>query len=1556
MSKKNVNIKIDTVPYLPNIYLNEKDYIKKDFIDFSNAISANKIIFIINMDANIVKYNGSSPDQNHQYYNDPNFLLYGKSSPTVPTEFYKIPPINIFYNNKLGTNNFNYKVLSFRYQKTNFDDILLQDIGYTIQNISTPTDGVNVDYYSLTTSSRIPTPVIGEEITINIQLFKNYVESDIVMVSNISNTINYFTGTVVSYDAETGILTLTPDFIAINSTFTTDAIYQVNLVGNEFFRELEITDFSSNTFTVYLYYFTYTDPNTTKNPSNIVNYNNFTNNIFYNKINWNVFIYPFVNNVSDYIFNETPDGNKDVFVKKSLYNYINIIDFSDVKLTNFKDNIDFIYFEGLKNNLIKPIDNTYYLSKNIRSFNDYINKNKDDENIFISLNEINYFYYDSLEENLAYLNSNNNTTIKNFLKKNNTFVNTNVGTSFTMDNKISYLNTKYKYFNNTNYAQYISNIDLTEKLYEFDLIYCVDSYLDIISYIEYTKNKEEYFNEFSYINGNLKKLLLLINPNLIYDNYKNSSSVSTRIINLINNQINLQINSDDKFIVEPSNDLEIINFNTKSYIICRYLFILSFINYTGVTSKIQYYYIYINIAFYNSNYINIIDQFKTTLFDVCYVCKDYLSSTVTLSPTIFNVLKKTNMYQNIINWSFIDTKIYSFIYNYDNYSQYKNKENSIIINHFYYLLTNIVPNVKYNICSTGYCNPNVKTDPCEYIINNMNDIIYEKINNFISNIIILNNTFVSLGYNKYFSRTDNIISIVTDTNINEKYFETFEYLPEINTLPNNNTYPGTETTYPQINYLPFGIYKMYKFNNSNPSSYFNTENNIYLWIQDISIIIQRNYNLLIRVSPPYEYDDKYYELVKDNNFNDFINTNNSLFTNKSEIYLIITDIDSEIINVQENRILCYKLFNYNNGNTLINNRLQLYVNSNSYNNFYEMNIIYESYPSTEINTMALDYNNLKFNPHINEFIKDILTFDLLRFNNNLLNKSELNFNIEIINNINNSNNNLYRFQTIINYCVYLIYLWKIIILIKKVKCYFIIINNINKYNYYTFPVSVPDNSEITLDDFYKIILNDIQELKDCCNYVYNLNFFTIPLSKLQNFITLFNNITELTEINLQNIQNLFYDNTYSIDPTIKNIPLIIIYLENLIINFNEDKNNTKNYITELLLELNNDELNNYVTDFLNKYNNSFNILETFENSILNLQPENELLFLIKNQALIYLYNINLLFEIINFNEIFDNVKFNIDINSLKLIKKNYIFSTTELETNLKYSYFCIRTFIESLNEDPKIKNVPNLIFNLSILTLTEEQLVDNQDNYINNLPLTIDNTNLNNLLTQINILISIFPYFNPPSPSPSSYYIEFYYVNDMVYYLNKYVYLIKELLLIEAYKKQLLTLPVNDILTTTNDFPINNPQPYDVLNNNLNENIITIKNIISLIDKVYKNNDQQAIHDVLNINMNNDNINIDFYSQINLYSYNDHLQYLSNNFIENIITPTIYGPNLKYTLVSNNYIYGFTINEEIYNMIELYYQNKNNFITTYASIIENNILIKNSLNYGYVNTPLYYTS
>ena len=68
-SNKNVNIKIDTIPYLPNIYLGNNN--RKDFIDFSHAISADKTIFIFNMVDDIIK---------QPQYNDPNFFLFGKVS------------------------------------------------------------------------------------------------------------------------------------------------------------------------------------------------------------------------------------------------------------------------------------------------------------------------------------------------------------------------------------------------------------------------------------------------------------------------------------------------------------------------------------------------------------------------------------------------------------------------------------------------------------------------------------------------------------------------------------------------------------------------------------------------------------------------------------------------------------------------------------------------------------------------------------------------------------------------------------------------------------------------------------------------------------------------------------------------------------------------------------------------------------------------------------------------------------------------------------------------------------------------------------------------------------------------------------------------------------------------------------------------------------------------------------------------------------------------------------------------------------------------------------
>jgi hypothetical protein len=93
-SNKNVNIKIDTIPYLPNIYLGnneKKKNKKKDFIDFSNAISADKTIFLFNMVDSVIQQNK---------YNNPNFFLFGNKNSLT----FNIPPINYIYNNITDNN------------------------------------------------------------------------------------------------------------------------------------------------------------------------------------------------------------------------------------------------------------------------------------------------------------------------------------------------------------------------------------------------------------------------------------------------------------------------------------------------------------------------------------------------------------------------------------------------------------------------------------------------------------------------------------------------------------------------------------------------------------------------------------------------------------------------------------------------------------------------------------------------------------------------------------------------------------------------------------------------------------------------------------------------------------------------------------------------------------------------------------------------------------------------------------------------------------------------------------------------------------------------------------------------------------------------------------------------------------------------------------------------------------------------------------------------------------------------------------------------------------
>ena len=80
---------------------------------------------------------------------------------------------------------------------------------------------------------------------------------------------------------------------------------------------------------------------------------------------------------------------------------------------------------------------------------------------------------------------------------------------------------------------------------------------------------------------------------------------------------------------------------------------------------------------------------------------------------------------------------------------------------------------------------------------------------------------------------------------------------------------------------------------------------------------------------------------------------------------------------------------------------------------------------------------------------------------------------------------------------------------------------------------------------------------------------------------------------------------------------------------------------------------------------------------------------------------------------------------------------------------------------------------------------------------------------------------------------------------------------------------------------------------------------------------------------------------------------LTDNFT---LLEATYSETASYTLTSNNYVFGYIINPEIYSLIESLYQSKISFIDVYKNVIDDNILIKNALNYGFVNTTLTYKS
>ena len=124
----NINISIDTSPYIPDISVNNNIYYSSDNLNLSSSITTYETIFIFNL-----QY-----DENKSYntYNDVNYMLYGITNGGT----YFLPSLLYFKNIKITP----YKILDQQLTiNPNIED-LLKKIGYDMNDIILPDTGNNL--------------------------------------------------------------------------------------------------------------------------------------------------------------------------------------------------------------------------------------------------------------------------------------------------------------------------------------------------------------------------------------------------------------------------------------------------------------------------------------------------------------------------------------------------------------------------------------------------------------------------------------------------------------------------------------------------------------------------------------------------------------------------------------------------------------------------------------------------------------------------------------------------------------------------------------------------------------------------------------------------------------------------------------------------------------------------------------------------------------------------------------------------------------------------------------------------------------------------------------------------------------------------------------------------------------------------------------------------------------------------------------------------------------------------------------------------------------------
>jgi hypothetical protein len=1246
MSNK-VNLLIDTVPYVPDIFNNSPSLYQCELTSNENSIPTHQTMFIFSLNIK----DGLANELNK--YNNPYYMLYGIDEPQF---FYSLPSIK---------------------------------------------------YFSATKPLPVP-PFYFSNSTLIKEIYKSYVFTPEII--EILSNIGYDTTPTSPSD-------ITPSKLFPPSIFPTPPINSTMYDNKILFQKLLIFDAVSgrNDEIIFIYFY---QNYITENPIHLNNYyiNNtsqipFLSSVFYNKKNWNVFIYPYTSIIQrqdpnpEYYIPVVNNINLNNVIQNP--NFVESLNFNNKDYCPYIDKIEYKYFEN--KNFVQTdnkLNTAMTHSKNLISFSSYYSTkiSKSNNNIFINLNEINK------SNNLTNLSNSvsENTNLK-FLTKSKSYSNVNKYYSMSADNKMGYINNKLNPTDLT-YAPYYNNENRTQTMYPITKNFFINTYINILNdnpSIFPTGSNVNYLLQST--NWYIRKILLQINPLII----NNTNAVELMIYPLIECKNLLEITNNIQVKFVSIGNLA----TTNNYYIDRFRLVVKWSELVNNTTINFVYYIILNIAYYNQNKLNISNITKTTnMDDLGYINFTNIERSNTLVPTIFNKLENSNIYTNMIDYNMIDIKYYSFSLNYNLLSSNPTQNNLIFINHFYCLIPYIKPTIDYTYEIDNTTNT--------ILISNIFNLLEKKINNFITNSIFLSDNFYSIKYNNYNSESIFKLSVAFDSNIlkdsshqnpNTDYIDYLSYikhdfgpsvLPYVQ--PNNFSinYPNSSIMIPTGNYI---ILKYHNNFISRNSAGVITEmsdiivNEILNNSVSVCTIQLYNYALLIKLDDDFNPDDTFFV----NNIAMYTSENQYMYNQgnyQTKMYLVPCNTDyslyyygtrpfgttSEQISSEQHTpkyLVGLELFNYYNGiinstNLFPGNKIFINLVINKYMNFFELNFAIDAFDiMKQNNKLCFDKNNLLFKIHNNNQIQQIVKYDSLRFNSGI--SQGINYwDSELIIKLANNKNLINYMKVLDNNLLFILNCNKIINLLKRCIFYLRIIKNTIYFESIKHNKPHCIEEEICKFEHHKKWKNHTLEINDCINIINYLATCCININKVCQII----NVTfcyEISDVDSILLNLVYVSNTVTIQ-TINDYILQlekgmefyanrIILVQNEVFSlftefekgYNLNSSPISNYpeykkqYIEILKEI-------YLNDII-LYAINLDVLNIF-NSIKihpNINPElfdflthnlTEIIDIIEN----YKLNINILLETLNFVRLFydDHLVYGLypPLNDT-IIKTNYIYNT-----------------------------------------------------------------------------------------------------------------------------------------------------------------------------------------------------------------------------------------------------------------------------------------------------------